>query len=173
MNRRDFILSSATLALKYGYSSGLGKAFQNGTDIDGQQFRETLIRDPLRPQYHLLPQAGFVGDPCAPRFYRGEYHMFYHGNFGGNGWHHATSPDMVHWTHLPIALTRTPGSFDSYGTFTGSVLPTSEGASVIYTGVTRVPVEHETIRNEGLREVQCIATSVDADLRTWHKLDNR
>ena len=29
----------------------------------------------------------------------------------------------------------------------------------------------ETIRGEGLREVQCLATSTDPDLRTWKKLD--
>jgi beta-fructofuranosidase len=71
---------------------------------------------------------------------------------------------------MPIALSPTANSFDSYGTFTGSVLPHGEGAQVIYTGVTKVPREQETIRNEGLREVQCIATSSDADLKTWHKL---
>jgi beta-fructofuranosidase len=128
------------------------------------------MQDPLRPQFHLLPQAGFVGDPCAPQFFRGQYHVFYHGSFGGGGWHHAMSPDLIHWSHLPIALTRTPGSFDAYGTFTGSVLPSGEGASVVYTGVTKVPTEQETIRNEGLREVECIATSADAELRTWNKL---
>jgi beta-fructofuranosidase len=37
--------------------------------------------------------------------------------------------------------------------------------------VTKVSKERETIRNEGLREVQCIATSMDPDLRTWRKLD--
>jgi beta-fructofuranosidase len=82
------------------------------------------------------------------------------------------SSDLIHWSHLPIALSRTSGSFDAYGTFTGSVLPSGEGASVIYTGVTKVPAEQETIRNEGLREVQCIATSTDEDLGTWHKLDH-
>lgn len=171
MNRRHFILSSAAVALKGGSSSAFGKALQSVTTTTDQALRDRLLQDPLRPQYHLLPQAGFTGDPCAPRFFGGQYHVFYHGSFGGGGWHHAMSPDMLHWGHLPIALARTPGSFDAYGTFTGSVLPGGEGASVIYTGVTKVPTEQETIRNEGLREVQCIATSTDADLRTWHKLE--
>jgi len=171
MDRRKFILSSAALALHSELSSALGKALQSGTAIPDQTLRDRLMRDPLRPQYHLIPQAGFIGDPCAPRFFRDQYHVFFHGSFGGGGWHHAMSPDLLHWNHLPIALSRTPGSFDAYGTFTGSVLPGGEGASVIYTGVTKVPTEQETIRNEGLREVQCIATSMDADLRTWHKLD--
>lgn len=171
MNRRHFILSSAAMALMEGSSSAFGKAAQSVVATTAQALRDKLAQDPLRPQYHLLPQAGFVGDPCAPQLFQGKYHVFYHGSFGGGGWHHAISPDMIHWNHLPIALTRTPGSFDAYGTFTGSVLPSSEGASIVYTGVTKVPAEQETIRNEGLREVQCIATSSDADLRTWHKLE--
>jgi len=144
---------------------------QTDAAIPEQTLRDQLMRDPLRPQYHLLPQAGRVGDPCAPLFYRGQHHVFFHGSFGGGGWQHAISPDLIHWRHLPIALSRTPDSYDSRGTFTGSFLPGTEGASIVYTGVTVVPTEQETIRNEGLREVQCIATSTDADLRSWHKLD--
>lgn len=171
MDRREFILSSALVALHSGSSFALKTVLQSDLAMPDQALRDQLMRDPLRPQYHLQPQAGFVGDPCAPRFFRGQYHVFFHGSFGGMGWHHAMSPDLTHWRHLPIALSPTADSFDSYGTFTGSVLPGDEGASVIYTGVTKVPTEQETIRNEGLREVQCIATSTDADLRSWHKLD--
>lgn len=170
MNRRSFILSSAAVALGARSSLTAENAPQSAADAAGQALLEKLAHDPLRPQYHLLPQAGFVGDPCAPRFFNGQYHVFYHGSYGGGGWHHAMAPDLVHWRHLPIALARTPGSFDAYGTFTGSVLPGGDGASVVYTGVTKVPKEQETIRNEGLREVQCIATSSDPDLRTWNKL---
>jgi beta-fructofuranosidase len=71
---------------------------------------------------------------------------------------------------MPIALTPTDGSYDAYGTFTGSVLPSGEGASIVYTGVTKVGTAGETIRNEGLREQQCIATTSDPDLRAFHKL---
>jgi beta-fructofuranosidase len=130
-----------------------------------------LAADPLRPQFHLLPPAGFLGDPCAPRFFEGSYHAFFHGSYGGRGWHHAISPDLVHWRHMPIALTPTAGGYDSYGTFTGGVLPgTGDIGTVVYTGVTKVPREKETIRNEGLREVQCIATSSQKDLAQFDKL---
>jgi beta-fructofuranosidase len=136
-----------------------------------ESLRERLRNDPLRPQYHLIPQSGSVGDPCAPRFFNGKYHVFYHNDFGGHGWAHATSADLIHWDHLPFALSPTAGFFDAYGCFTGSVLPGTEIPSVIYAAVTRVPRAQETIRAEGLREVQCIATSTDPDLRSWHKLD--
>jgi beta-fructofuranosidase len=172
MDRRKFIASSALVAFHAGTSSALNLVSQDSAgQSPDQALREKLSRDPLRPQYHLLPQTGFLGDPCAPRFFQGNYHAFFHGSFGGRGWHHAMSPDLIHWKHLPIALAPTPDSYDSYGTFTGSILPGTQDASVIYTGVTRVPAAQETIRNEGLREVQCIATSNDADLRSWKKLD--
>jgi beta-fructofuranosidase len=161
MNRRGFLLSSAAVALHRKLSFGVGA-------VDPA---ERLARDLLRPQYHLLPQAGFLGDPCAPRFFRGNYHAFFHGSFGGRGWAHAISADLVHWKHMPIALSPTSGSYDSFGTFTGGVLPGGEGGSIIYTGVTKVPREQETIRAEGLREVQCIATSMDDDLHSFIKRD--
>jgi beta-fructofuranosidase len=170
MNRRNFLLSSAMVALQ-SKGSPASELLQNSSKVPDETVKDRLARDPLRPQYHLLPQAGFVGDPCAPRFFRGEYHVFFHGSFGGRGWQHSASSDLVHWRHLPIALSPTDGSYDAYGTFTGGVLPGGDGASVIYTGVTKVPRDQETIRAEGLREVQCIATSTDDELRTWKKRD--
>ncbi len=171
VNRRIFLSSSAVCGLHLAKRFTQGTALQGGGDVSDKSLLEKLAQDPLRPQFHFLPQAGFVGDPCAPRFLDGENHVFFHGSFGGRGWSHARSSDLIHWQHMPKALTPTENSYDSYGTFTGSVLPGGEGASIIYTGVTKVSKEQETIRNEGLREVQCIATSMDRDLRTWRKRD--
>lgn len=170
MNRRSFLIVSAGTALYCGSPFSM-KAEQHDTFGLYPSLKDKLMNDPLRPQYHLLPQAGRVGDPCAPRFYNGQYHVFFHGDFGGKGWSHATSSDLIHWKHLPKAVVPEQDSYDSYGTFTGSVLPGTDVATIIYAGVTKVPRDRETIRAEGLREVQCIATSEDADLRTWHKLD--
>ena len=167
MNRRYFLVSSAAVALHSRFSPSA--VAQTETKTPEADLRDKLMKDPLRPQYHLLPQAGSVGDPCAPRFFRGEYHVFHHGSFGGRGWAHAKSRDLLHWEHMPIALSPTAGSFDANGTFTGGVLPSDQGASMVYTGVTKVPRAQETIRAEGLREVQCIATSLDPELRTWTK----
>jgi beta-fructofuranosidase len=171
MNRRNFLMSSAVAAFQSTQSSA-SAVLQNSSKLPVETAKDRLAGDPLRPQYHLLPQAGFVGDPCAPRFFRGEYHVFFHGSFGGRGWQHAVSSDLVHWRHLPIALSPTDRSYDAYGTFTGGVLPGGDGANVIYTGVTKVPRDQETIRAEGLREVQCVATSMDDDLRTWKKREH-
>src|SRR5665213_1784091 len=129
MNRRQFLLSSAAITLQSQIASQAA-TLQAPSGDPHQNLQSRLSNDPLRPQFHLLPQAGFVGDPCAPRFYEGQYHVFFHGSFGGRGWAHAMSSDLVHWTHMPLALP--PGTgYDAYGTFTGGVLPGGEGASVI------------------------------------------
>lgn len=170
MNRRSFLLQSAGCAVSLGLAKASAQETGNTTSED--LIQQKLSQDPLRPQYHLIPQSGSVGDPCAPRFFNDQYHVFYHSNFGGHGWGHAMSPDLLHWEHLPIALSPTPGFYDSYGCFTGSVLPGTDVPSVIYAAVSKVPRDQETIRAEGLREVQCIATSNDPDLRTWQKVDH-
>ena len=86
-----------------------------------------LAADPRRPQFHLLPAANWMNDPNGPIYWHGKYHMFYQYNpdgayWGDMHWAHATSPDMVHWTHLPIALSPTPGGPDAGGCFTGTTV---------------------------------------------------
>ena len=170
-SRRDFLYAALAVSAA---SSNLPKALAAAPAQQPESPDALLARlaaDPLRPRFHVLPQAGFLGDPCAPRYFAGNYHVFFHGSYGGPGWHHAMSPDLIHWKHMPIALTRTAGGYDSYGTFTGGVLPgTGDTGTIIYTGVTKVPREQETIRNEGLREVQCIATAAGKDLGRFEKL---
>jgi beta-fructofuranosidase len=169
MNRRTFLASSGAFCAMPG---GVCRAFAQA--VLPAALREKLMHDPFRPQFHLLPKANWQNDPCAPRYFRGQYHMFFQYNpgaavWGDMHWAHAVSPDLIHWKHLRVALSPTPGSYDAFGCFTGSVLPGAKVPTILYTGVTRS--SSETIRGEGLREVQCLATSTDPDLRTWKKLD--
>jgi len=178
MDRRKFLISSLASSALMAAAPALSAFSETApaSDMLSPALQQKLAHDPLRPQFHLLPRHNWMNDPCAPRYYKGEYHMFFQYNpdaatWGDMHWNHATSPDLVHWKHMPLAIAPTPGSFDSFGIFTGSVLPGMEQATVLYTGVTKSTPERETIRGGGLREVQCLATSTDPDLRSWNKLD--
>lgn len=181
MDRRRFIKTSlATLAaiqseLAWAHAEA-GQATLPSLEPLPLDLQRKLAADPLRPQFHLLPRHNWMNDPCAPRFWNGKYHMFFQYNphapvWGDMHWNHGTSPDLIHWKHEPIALSPGPHAFDAFGIFTGSVLPGMDVATVLYTGVSHSSPEQETIRGEGLREVQCLATSVDPDLRVWQKLE--
>jgi beta-fructofuranosidase len=142
------------------------------------QVHARLATDPLRPQYHLLPSANWMNDPNGPIFYKGRYHMFFQYNpngafWGTMHWAHATSPDMIHWKHEPVALAPTPGGYDRDGVFSGSTVLDGDTPTVIYTGVLPPASTSEITLGDGQhkwREVQCMATSKDPDLRTWQKL---
>ncbi|WNN45968.1 glycoside hydrolase family 32 protein [Winslowiella toletana] len=118
--------------------------------------------DAFYPHYHLAPPAGWMNDPNGLIYHQGLYHAFYQHhpfseNWGPMHWGHATSHDMVHWQHQPIALA--PGDeYDADGCFSGSAVDDHGILSLIYTG-------HVWLNGEGndsaIREVQCLATSED------------
>lgn len=65
--------------------------------------------EPHRPGFHFTPPSMWMNDPNGMVYYEGEYHLFYQYHpesavWGPMHWGHAVSTDMVHWTHLPIAL---------------------------------------------------------------------
>lgn len=121
--------------------------------------------DPHRPAYHFLPEANWLNDPNGLIQWQGRYHLFYqcnpNGPFHGTvHWGHAVSEDLVHWEHLPIALTPTPNSPDQDGCFSGCAVDNNGVATLIYTGVRGPELEDE---------LACVATSTDELLITWEK----
>jgi beta-fructofuranosidase len=137
-----------------------------------------LAADPLRPQYHLLPSHNWMNDPNGPIFFRGRFHMFHQYNplaavWGNMNWAHATSPDMIHWQHEPIALSPTPGGPDRDGVFSGSAVVDNGKVTMIYTGVAPPSTANDATLRDGVhswRETQCLAVAQDDKLRTWKKL---
>jgi len=136
-----------------------------------------IAQDPLRPQFHLLPRRNWMNDPNGPIFWNGNYHMFFQYNpnaavWGDMHWAHAVSPDMIHWQHLPVALSPTPGGPDQDGCFSGSAVLHEGVPTFLFTGVKAVASPDATLRDgtHNFLETQCLATSSESDLKTLHKL---
>ncbi len=63
-------------------------------------------------QYFRPEDPFFVGD-CMPFFHEGTFHLYYlqdenhhqaKGGLGGHQWAHASSQDLIHWKHFPMAI---------------------------------------------------------------------
>ncbi|HEX4174070.1 MAG TPA: glycoside hydrolase family 32 protein, partial [Acetobacteraceae bacterium] len=134
-----------------------------------------IARDPMRPQYHLLPARGWMNDPCGPIYWKGRYHMFLQYNSepvsGVKLWAHATSSDMIHWHREPIALAPTPGGPDAQGCWTGTAAVVDGKPTFLYTGVVNSTPERATLgdANPPLRESVCMAVAEDDSLLHWRK----
>ena len=136
-----------------------------------------ISKDPLRPQYHLLPAANWMNDPNGPIYWNGNYHIFYQYNPGGAKWGdmhwaHAVSPDMIHWRHMPVAVSPRPNGPDRDGCFSGSTIIHNGIPTILYTGVRSTSPENATLRDgtHNFHESQCLAICQDPELRWWTTL---
>lgn len=126
--------------------------------------RNALRSDFHRPRYHFLPPTNWMNDPNGLIQWNGTYHLFYQHNpygplWGNMSWGHASSPDLIHWTDLPIAIEPTPGSADQAGVFSGCAVNHDGVPTIFYTSTAGERSEIQT---------QSIATS-DDQLLTWEK----
>jgi len=140
--------------------------------------KEGVDKDPFKPVFHIMPEAGACGDPNGPIYANGRYHMFFQHQpeferdvpydqwkeggtadglpYSGTGWGHVSSADLVYWTHEPIALMPERGSYDPNLCASGTALIDNDGTPAIF----YTAAEPQT---------QCIARSKDPNLRWWKK----
>ena len=171
--RREFLVTAgATAAIAWMRREAVAQ--ETPADL---ALEKKLAADPMRPQFHLLPAKNWMNDPNGPVNFNGSYHMFFQYNphgptWGDMNWNHAVSKDMMHWTHLPIALTPTPESPDAFGCFSGSAIPVGKRVYMVYTGTVASTPELATLRDghSNILETQCLAYSDDPGLIRWTKL---
>jgi len=65
-----------------------------------------------RPLYHFTPLKNWTNDPNGLIYINGVYHLYnqqnpFENKWGHMSWGHATSTDLVHWNHLPLAMPET------------------------------------------------------------------
>jgi fructan beta-fructosidase len=83
-----------------------------GSSQDSAKVKSTLYHERYRPAFHFTPEAGWLNDPNGMVYYQGVYHLYYQHvpaelygqKGGGKHWGHATSKDLIHWKHEPIAV---------------------------------------------------------------------
>jgi fructan beta-fructosidase len=128
-----------------------------------------------RPLYHFTPPMGWMNDPNGLVYFDGEYHLFYQyipwdlwdaaGASHPAHWGHAVSSDLLHWTHLPVALEP-----DHLGAiFSGSVVVDEHDSSGFFDGrpgLVAIFTHHNGKPSPHGPEVQSIAYSGDRG-RTW------
>jgi beta-fructofuranosidase len=95
-----------------------------------------------RPDLHFTPRSGWINDPLGLTYRDGAYHLYVQHVPGqvqwahACHWAHATSPDLLHWTEQPIALS--PGHGDA-GCWSGSIATHEDRTVLFYTSVDDPP----------------------------------
>jgi fructan beta-fructosidase len=127
----------------------------------------------FRPQFHFTTEKNWQSDPNGLVYYKGEYHLFYQHNpfgkeWGFMHWGHAVSNDLVHWEHLPIALSPDNDSKDKElcTAFSGSGLVDQNNLTGLQKGDEKTLLLFYTSQKCGQR----LAYSNDKG-RTWLKYE--
>ncbi|KAJ6051639.1 glycosyl hydrolase [Penicillium canescens] len=73
-----------------------------------------VVANDFRPVYHFVPEENWMNEPNGLIKIKSTWHLFYQHNptanvWGNLNWGHATSSDLVHWTHEPLAITSENG----------------------------------------------------------------
>ncbi len=80
-----------------------------------------------RPVYHFTPAKNWTNDPNGLLYLNGEYHLYnqqnpFENKWGHMSWGHATSADLIHWKHLPVAIPEVLNGTDTTWIFSGSAV---------------------------------------------------
>ena len=123
-----------------------------------------MIKDTL----HIKAPGYWINDPNGFIYYKGKYHLFYQyfpfaPEWGTMHWGHAVSEDLLHWTHLKVALYPTK-PYDRNGIFSGSALEKDGKLYLYYSAVRYLEEEEENIhhaKNENFVTSQAMLISED------------
>ena len=117
-----------------------------------------------RPQTHFSPPRNWMNDPNGLVYYDGTYHLFYQYNPGDKVWNdmhwgHATSADLIRWTHKPIALYPDPEGLGFV--FSGGAVVDYNNSSGLSPDSTPPLIALFTHSSTSGEQVQSLAYSID------------
>ena len=129
------------------------------TEVDAESRIQAV--DPDRPRLHIHPDHGWLNDPNGLCRIDGTYHVFYQHNPAAPvhddiHWAHVSSPDLLHWTTQPLALTPRLEGPDSGGCWSGCIVDDGGVPTAVYTGV-----------KSGSRDAGLTLARSDRTLRDW------
>jgi len=80
-----------------------------------------------RPLYHFTPLKNWTNDPNGLIYINGVYNLYnqqnpFENKWGHMSWGHATSTDLIHWKHLPVAIPEGINGDDTVWRFSGSAV---------------------------------------------------
>lgn len=119
---------------------------------------------PERPHVHFTPPSGWLNDPNGLVYDDGTWQLCYQHHphslvWGPMHWGRATSRDLVHWEHQPLALRP-----DHLGAaFSGSAVVDTDGVAGFGAGALVAFYTHHV---DGEPQTQGVASSTDGG-RTW------
>lgn len=143
----------------------LSFALLTASEVSAKDFSKPTVTNPRwYPSYHIAAPSGWINDPNGFSYFNGEYHFFYQHypydvKWGPMHWGHVAGKDLVHWTHLPIAIGPDKLYDASGGCFSGSALEYDGKLWLMYTGHVDLPVPNKYGTNR--IETQNIAVSDD------------
>lgn len=122
-----------------------------------------LYGESMRPQFHFTAPKGKINDPNGLLVYQDEFHLCFQFNQGQGGcWGHAVSKDLLHWEHLPMALS----AQGSCPAFSGSAVVDKDNTARFQKGPDKALVALYTRWGKG----QYLAYSNDRG-RTWKEYE--
>ena len=161
MARCDNCASALGLLLITGWTLTANAGEIGQAEAKLREARQRVAADPCYPKYHVAPPVGWMNDP-HPIYFKGAYHIFYQYSclpddpYGGpHRWGHAAGSDLVHWRHLPVAITpKDHGIGEDRHIWSGCLVDNGGAGTAVY-----------TIENIDV----WISTSPDNDLATFRK----
>ncbi|KAJ0413009.1 glycosyl hydrolase [Aspergillus carlsbadensis] len=130
------------------------------------------LGEDYRPTYHFTPEQNWMNEPNGLIKIDTTWHLFYQHNptanvWGNLHWGHATSDDLLHWTHQPLAITAENG----IEAFTGTAFYDAENTSGLGSAGNPPYLAYYTgyFPSNGTQD-QRLAFSVD-DGETWTKFE--
>ncbi|QKX59934.1 uncharacterized protein TRUGW13939_07076 [Talaromyces rugulosus] len=129
------------------------------------------VADDYRPAFHFCPAENWMNEPNGLIKINSTWHLFYQADptaneWGNECWGHATSSDLLHWDHLPVAI---PVE-DGIQSFTGTSYYDSNNTSGLGTSANPPYLAFFTgydPANNGTQD-QRLASSTDLG-KTWVK----